>query len=80
MAKKEVSREDLFLTFSFAQYLSNLNKYSDDWIKEALKKFAKGRREHQSQDPLLLDCDAEIKQEEMDIEAYRFLKSRQNEI
>ena len=71
--------EDINLTLEFGQWLIRQGKYSDNWIKEALAKFAKGRREHQDQDPMLLDCDSEIKQEEMDIEAYRFLKTRQDD-
>ena len=69
---------DLQLIAEFAEYINSLDKYSDRFIVRAIEKFGNGRRDHSDQDPMLIDCDFEIEQEEIDIIAYKFIKKLQN--
>ena len=74
----KLSRIDKELVVKFSEYLRKKKIYSEEFIKSALKKFIKGRIEH-DENILTIDCDKEIMQEKMDIEAYKFIKSIQND-
>jgi len=75
-----MSTNDIQLIAEFAEYINSLDKYSDRFIYKAIRKFSDGRRDHSDQDPLLIDCEHEIEQEEIDIMAYKFIQQKQREI
>lgn len=64
------------LAAMFFSHLLTTEDYRRDWIERAVLKFQKGRKEH-NDDLMQLDCDKEIEQEKMDIEAYKFIKKLQ---
>jgi len=67
--KTELTTEDKILIVEFSKYL-------DRFKTSALKKFVKGRLEH-DEDVLTINCEKEIMQEQMDIIAYTFIKTLQ---
>ena len=76
--KTELTTEDKELIIRFSEYLDEHPEYSDEFKTSALKKFAKGRLEH-NEDIMKIKCQKEILFEKMDIEAYKFIQIIQNE-
>ena len=73
MNTEKLTQKDKELVIEYSEYLDRLKVSS-------LKKFIKGRLEHNDQNPLTIDCDSEIMEELIDINAYIFLKVKQYEL